>query len=108
HEAVEVGDRVRAGGREQPERERGRERARDHVTFTSAVPSNRPPCVSKNVTLSSPVSVARNGIVNVGFSLIAVDGSSSTMSRPRYVTTTRLTKRKLRSTAAPPRRATRA
>src|SRR5882762_10114013 len=64
-----------------------------HVTLTSAVPSNFTPCESTNVTLSGPASVARNGIVNVGFSLIAVDGSIRAISRPRYVTTMRLTKR---------------
>ena len=63
------------------------------MTLTSAVPSNFAPCESVNVTLIGPVSVARNGTVNVGFSLIAVDGSITAISRPRYVTTMRLTKR---------------
>src|SRR5262249_11767326 len=92
---------------QQAERERGGERAGHHVTFTSAVPSNFPPCVSKNVTVSGPLSVARNGIVNVGFSLTEVEGSISTMSRPRYVTTARLPTRYVRWPPRPPCRSAR-
>src|SRR5882724_4715706 len=92
-----VGRRGRGPGETSRQQEHAHEgRAtpwRPHVTLTSAVPSNFTPCESTNITLSGPASVARNGIVNVGFSLTAVDGSITAISRPRYVTTMRLTKR---------------